>query len=235
MKNLPASDTIPAFFELDSSWGAAQARLKTFICPTAGDITGSDGTPAYYAGNGGSGGSQAISMWYWPDQNYPLGKTNYTGVWGSNGHRAATVATSPYVDASGNGVNLRKYAGIFQNRKGTGITAINDGASNTLMFGEGLGGTNASGQETFTWRWVNVHPMPTRHGLKPDHRNNSWAQFGSKHTGIVQFSMGDGSVRGVRPAGTSVSAGPVTADWFVYQAMAGMNDGDVFDGDQISR
>ena len=172
-------------------------------------------------------------MWYFASA-YPLAKTNYTGVWGANGDRAASQASAPYVLADGTGVNLRKYSGIFQNRKGTKITAVTDGSSNTLMFGEALGGTDDGGQVTYGLRWINAHPLPTRHGLKADHRDTSWAQFGSKHTGIVQFCMGDGSVRGVRPAGTS-TVNPVSNDWLVYQAMAGTADGDVFDSDQISR
>ena len=234
VKNLAAADTVPAFWEsgAGTSFTGAQASIKTFRCPSAGDTVGTT-TPAFFYGNasGNSTGSQLMSYASFTNVQ-PLGRTNYTGVWGSNGNRAATVANVPYVTASG-GVNLRKYAGIFQNRKGTTINAINDGTSNTLMFGEGLGGTDASGQVTVSWHWTNVHPMPTRHGLKTDNRSLSWAQFGSRHTGIVQFCMGDGSVRGLRPAGTAIT-NPVSSDWLVYQAMAGIADGEIFDADQIS-
>ena len=212
---------------------ASQFTVKTFRCPSDNEDKGTAGVPAFYAGNqsstpGQTTGSQLISMWIFgaTSTTSAAAKTNYAGVWGANGHKAATVAVSPYVTASG-GVNLRKYSGIFQNRSASSITSITDGTSNTLMFGEGVGGTDANGAVTFAWRWVSVHPMPTRHGLLPDFRNNSWAQFASRHTGVVQFCMGDGSVRGVRPGGSAQQNGPpMTADWLVYQQLAGMADGD---------
>jgi prepilin-type N-terminal cleavage/methylation domain-containing protein len=233
----PTSTSMTKFYSLGSSWSAGQYTVRSFRCPADTDDPGTTGTPAYYASDmtdtaGQTTGSQLIVMWYWPTI-YPLGKTNYAGVWGSNGHQAATMTVGNYLTSSG-GVNLRKYAGIFQNRAPTKITTITDGTSNTLMFGEGLGGTDAAGQVTFAWRWINVHPMPTRHGLRSDFKNLSWAQFGSRHTGgIVQFCMGDGSVRGLR-GGSSAQTNPVSSDWVVYQQLAGMADGETISSNSIS-
>ncbi len=226
----PGITSLPLFRQLAGSNEAAQYKINILLCPSDGDENlGSTGTPAYYQGNDStnSTGSQLISMWYWGPPILPFGKTNYAAVWGSNGHIAATQTEGNYLGAGGVGLNLRKYAGMFHNRKRIKITSVTDGSSNSLMFGEGLGGINSSGQRTFVWRWVNVHPMPTRHGLRQSYTTgSSWAQFGSRHTGITQFCMGDGSVRGLR-AGSTSQTNPVSQDWFVYQTLAGIADGDV--------
>ena len=71
--------------------------------------------------------------------------------------------------------------------------------------------------------------MPTAWGpITP----SGYYSFGSKHTGVVLFGWGDGSVRAVR----KISGG---TDWFSnrwYQNMyaSGMNDGQVIDYSQFS-
>src|SRR5579883_2303258 len=122
------------------AWNAAQNTVKMYLCPSdpiRATDTSVGGTPAYYAA-----GTELMTMWYWPNQDYPLGKTNYTGVMGCAGDRAVTNS-SRY----GPGANDRKYSGIFNNRKRTRLTAITDGTSNTLMFGEGIGGTLNGAQQ----------------------------------------------------------------------------------------
>ncbi len=219
----------PGFWQDANTRRAVSTRLVVFQCPSDEETLGSSGTPAYYAGHPDG---DLLYMWYWPDVIHPYERTNYAGVWGSNGHKA-TTSSSRYTLPDGSGVNMRRFAGIFQNRRKIKLTDIDDGTSNTLMFGEGIGGVDGSGQRTFVWRWVNVHPIPTRHGIESNPlKGNSWAQFGGLHTGgLTQFCMGDGSVRGVRPGGTDMQPrnGPVTADWLTYQAMAGMRDGETYD------
>jgi len=67
--------------------------------------------------------------------------------------------------------------------------------------------------------------------------NGSPVTFSSRHTGIVQFARGDGSVVGLRISGTGIRnpADPYpTGTWWVLQAMGGKTDGEVINAGQLS-
>ena len=68
--------------------------------------------------------------------------------------------------------------------------AIQDGTSNTLMFGECLGGPNPppSGSPFYGFSWFGVGALPTLSGL-PVQYPKYW-QFSSKHTGDGTGSAG---------------------------------------------
>ena len=54
--------------------------------------------------------------------------------------------------------------------------------------------------------------------------------FSSKHTGVVQFGMGDGSVQRIRTLCMDTASQPdFTASWFNFQRVAAMQDGEVID------
>jgi len=161
-----------------------------------------------------------------------MGKTNYAGVAGALG-KEGEVSTNSAAD--GPGVNLGVYEGIFNNRSKTTLEAVTaaDGTSNTLMFGEGLGG-NAVGTRDWIWSWMGIGSVPTKFGLAPGGGQNQSVNghtlcFSSRHIGIVQFAFGDGSVRGLRingsgqrnPAPTPVEQSP----WGLLQQLSGMKDG----------
>src|SRR5207248_4771171 len=65
------------------------------------------------------------------------------------------------------GLNLQRYEGIFTNRSATKIGAIPDGTSNTLMFGETLGGFDAAvpSHRTLVMSWFGIGALPTKFGL----------------------------------------------------------------------
>src|SRR5439155_4946309 len=88
-----------------------------------------------------------------------LGKTNYAGVAGACWNNATTSAPN-----SGPGANYALYEGIFTNRSKTRTTSIMDGTSNTLMFGEGFGGSSP-GTRDLSWSWVSVGAVPTFVGI----------------------------------------------------------------------
>ena len=54
------------------------------------------------------------------------------------------------------------------------------------------------------------------------------------HTGIINFAMGDGSVRTIRPGNAGVrNPLPAGGDWLVLQQMSGAIDGDVYNTSQL--
>jgi prepilin-type N-terminal cleavage/methylation domain-containing protein len=126
-----------------------------------------------------------------------------------------------------------KYEGIFTNRSQTRVSDITDGTSNTLLFGEWLGG-RANGQRSYQAAWM-MGSLESVAGLEADGQEpRDGAQFDSKHPGIVQFCFADGSIRSLRK-GTSWIDWPnwdlanlwpdrYPADWWVLQELAGMRD-----------
>jgi prepilin-type N-terminal cleavage/methylation domain-containing protein len=158
-------------------WAAAQAKIKTFLCPSD---TASDVANATYAVLDSSGG---LRLWGWgPPYGAALGKTNYLGC-------------SGFTD------NLPKYehyAGLLANRSAVTLAQATgrDGLSNTLMLGEALGDAEAAAPRAYAWAWVYAGTLPAGFGAIPGPNNPAgWAGFGSRHPGVVQFALGDGSVR----------------------------------------
>ncbi|MBN9518938.1 DUF1559 domain-containing protein [bacterium] len=222
--NFPTG-TLPGYWETDANtWNMAQVRVKTYLCPSDPD-TRAKNTMAYwyYSSLTANLGADSVGFSYWTtDQN--LAKSNYAPVGGGYGQNGS--ANSRF----GPGANLRKYAAIFGNRSTTSLLSVTDGTSNTLAFGEGV----ATGNGNFMWHWYNVVPIPTTGGLSNDpNATNTQFRFASRHTGIVQFAVGDGSVRGLRPGvtttGGTTAGTPASSDWWVLMRLAGMADGDVFD------
>jgi prepilin-type N-terminal cleavage/methylation domain-containing protein len=130
-----------------------------------------------------------------------------------------------YVGVAGYfGTAYANFRGIFTDRSTLKITAIQDGTSNTLMFGETIGDVNAS----LNYTWMGAGVLPTAWGLPADPNKAIWPQFSSFHTGIVQFCFGDGSVRALR-AGLTQSP-----DYNTYVYISGYNDGQATDYSSIS-
>ncbi|MCI0456063.1 MAG: DUF1559 domain-containing protein [Gemmataceae bacterium] len=145
-----------------------------------------------------------------------VGKTNYVGVAGYFGPASSS------------------YQGIFGDRTKVALTHVLDGTSNTLMFGETLGGNPR--KREFALSWAGVGILPTAWGLlenppvdppAPAVTDQNWYRFSSMHTSIVQFCFADGSVRGLRYVGTS------GADWTTYIQISGYKDGAATNYDSI--
>ena len=145
---------------------------------------------------------------------------------GANGLTASSASTR-----HGPGADLRKYTGMYDNRSKTKMTSILDGTSNTLAFGESRGGLLAG--LFIPHRWVSASPGVTRSGITTRKEELTVTRFSSAHSGIVQFCMGDGSVRGLKPVATT-TINPASTDWYLLQSMAGMADGDQRDVSSIS-
>jgi hypothetical protein len=160
----------------------SQSRISIFYCPSANgqqdrhDVT-ILGLHTYYDSGLNQNTLRALAS----SGTSAVGKTNYLGCAGLIGETGTTSD---------------KFIGLFSRRSKTGLPT-RDGDSNTLMFGEALGEISASGGVQLTHAWFGSATMPVAFGLGGP-RVSLWSQFGSAHPGVVQFSFGDASVRGIR-------------------------------------
>jgi len=184
------------------------ANIKSFVCPSdnAQLTSTTSGVLDQYATFGNSIWIDYVNDT--PGFGHEMGASNYVGCAGYLGDDTSS-ATSV------------KYKGIYFANSRTKMTDIQDGTSNTIAFGETLGGSGGSSRD-FRLTWMGAGAMPTAWGL-PTTSTAAWTQFSSRHTGIVQFGFGDGSVRGFRQGATTGTA------YNTYIAASGMADGVVVD------
>lgn len=198
-----------------ASYKSAQGRIPTYECPS------DDGTRAKFILIGNFvtwNETNVVHTGYWYDDYigaeiyYPLGKSNYAGVAGTG---------------TGDSSYWSTWNGVFGIRTKLKLSqlAAADGTSNTLFIGEICGrrsGTPPSQTEDqFDANWVGSGAFNTVYGLDLT-AFADFKKFSSFHTGIIQFAMGDGSVRALRPGNTSTIFSP---DWLLLQQLAGYKDG----------
>jgi prepilin-type processing-associated H-X9-DG protein len=239
----PFPNAVP-WWSRNPEWTIAHYQIKTFQCPSdnysPGTTVASGGGALLhsYSPTGVNLGPVAYGavLFYFGGVS-DLGKTNYMAVAGACWKDAITSSPS-----DGPGANLSIYEGIFTNRSKTRITDITDGTSNTLFFGEGLGGVKNN--RDLYWSWMGCGSLGTKFGMNSNGGVNNgsnltpggWNFFCSAHSGgITQFCYADGSVHGLTP-GSTVSRNPTTAgsDWFKYQVMSGKGDGQTLDVSSIA-
>jgi prepilin-type N-terminal cleavage/methylation domain-containing protein/prepilin-type processing-associated H-X9-DG protein len=210
-----------------------QVKLKIFLCPsdTANETTADGAVFTTHVSNG------FIAAVHAEDIGDPvfadaLGRTNYTGVAGA----AGDSDTPNYYST---------WEGVMCNRSTLtlGQLTVQDGTSNTLMFGEGLGGPGI-GPRLHVWSWFGVGTMGTGYGLGrsnlpnvtddppplgfvpgPDQLGAHWYRFSSRHSTGVNFCFGDCSVRTIRYGTTNLPSATLTSDWALLQQLAGRKDG----------
>jgi prepilin-type N-terminal cleavage/methylation domain-containing protein len=219
----------------------AQTKIKTLLCPSDDPYSSTEGT--FYAEHFYNAPHAITPCWwygvYWPytgEGAVPgastLGRTSYLGIGGSFG-RGTHSAQIPFQDGTMWG-GFNKYEGLFSNRSQNSIDRVPDGTSNTLMFGEALGGfVSGGGAKQYSACWMGIGALPTFAGMKSD--QPSWFQFSSNHPGVVQFCYADGGVRTVKIGSTYWDAFrmPPGANWRAYQQLVGFHDGEVITDDSI--
>jgi prepilin-type N-terminal cleavage/methylation domain-containing protein/prepilin-type processing-associated H-X9-DG protein len=208
-----------------------EAVIKSYQCPSdsvqdaqtsaalgAGDPGGIWDWYAYTYYSGGSYWITADFVWNWPQFGRELGRSNYVGCAGGLGDVPPLPNGMP---------SWSRYKGIYYNGSHTKIGDIKDGLSNTIAFGESLGGTGLQGSRNFVFSWMGAGAMSTAWGLKPVYGPNGndfdWIMFSSYHPATNNFAFADGSVRGI---GRNVDQ-----NTFVYAS--GMKDGRVYDATNL--
>jgi prepilin-type processing-associated H-X9-DG protein len=211
---------------------AANTRIATYLCPA------DPGIRSNYVVDGGMMNTTwpRLGWFVWTDylRSVPgfgaeLGRTNYLGVGGAFG-KVPNGAPS----------ELQQYApytGIYYASSQTRVTDITDGTSNTLAFGECLGGLHVAGPNVWgdpppsrdlEESWMGAGWGSTKWGLAPLYgpklNDFFYHQFQSRHPGgVVNFAFADGSVHGIS---TSV-------DFTVFVYASGMADGQVYNASDL--
>ncbi len=210
---------------------APQTKVKEFICPSSASDTPSApwgqpfaADPSYCCGYIDAYWMDGGSIWI---DYIPLGSggpmpfqiSNYVGCAGYLGDNATGTG----------GAGADTYKGIYTRNNSATIGSISDGTSNTIAFGEALGGTSRP-PRNFNLLWFGMGSMPTAWGIAPIYgasgHDTEWWQFSSLHSGnIVQFAFADGSVRPINQA----------ANYNTYIYASGMSDGFIVDFSQLGQ
>jgi prepilin-type N-terminal cleavage/methylation domain-containing protein/prepilin-type processing-associated H-X9-DG protein len=194
------------------------SRVKSYECPAdnpyvppsspSGGYPNAGVIDAYWVDSG--------SIWidfvaFTPGYGAELGRSNYIGCAGYLGDNGSGSGQP--------GTDL--YKGIYYRNSQTKIGEISDGTSNTIAFGETLGGTS-TGLRDFELSWGGAGSMPTAWGLADP---VDWYKYSSRHTHLSNFAFADGSVR------------PITksANYNMFIGASGMADGTVVDFTQLGQ
>jgi prepilin-type N-terminal cleavage/methylation domain-containing protein len=190
----------------------SRTRVKTYECPSDDPYSATDAIWTQittHEGGVNAGGYTVSSL---NAVGGLPGLTNYIGCAGALGEVPGFYGT---------------WVGTYFINSRVKLTSIPDGTSNTIAFGETLGGPE-TGQRASSLAWMGSGSLPTAWELLSPAQ---WYTFGSKHSGIVLFGFGDGSVRGFRKIGTDTNW--FSPRWYALQAAAGRQDGDVIDFESL--
>jgi prepilin-type N-terminal cleavage/methylation domain-containing protein len=208
---LNPSTVYPPWWNYSSAYTVAQTRIKLYLCPSDDPYSNTAMTDVlthtfrqansfelFIGGMNVSSGGAA------------LGRTSYVGVAGYGGQI--------------NNAAVDRYAGLLCNRSAVSLQQLTaaDGSSNTLMFGEWLDDFD-NGSRLFSPAWIGAGSLPAAYGTA-GHKDTGYFEFNSKHTGLIHFCMGDGSVRGIRKG-----ISPGTSAYNAFIAASGWADGTVVD------
>ena len=228
-KNINDYNVNPWFY-VNPDFSLAYSQIKTYICPSSSQTPVGVQTGIFVGGEAQINGTLSVeAVYYGGGSVYAFGITNYLGCAGSRGDGWNGSGYDPYYS---------QFIGLFNNRSQVALAQVTDGTSNTLLAGETLGSTSVGGAQVYAGSWMGYSIGMAKYGLggPASLGTSSYAQFGSNHTGVVNFVFGDGSVHGLQMAGatlngqtTPAGAAPtgVGSTWFILQYLAGYKDGQV--------
>jgi prepilin-type processing-associated H-X9-DG protein len=201
---------------------AANARIATYLCPSDPGVSADFVTDGYGANADATFGWGIVydSVFNIPGYGRELGRTNYVGVGGAFG--LIPSGAQAYTQWA-------PYTGIYYANSRTKIADITDGTSNTLAFGETLGGLHKDGTRDFELSWMGEGWRSAKWGLAPIYGTTGtdyrFSQFQSTHPGgVVNFAWADGHVSGI-------SRG---ADFNAFIYASGKADGQVLNADDLN-
>ena len=205
-------------------WNAARNRVKVFLCPA--DSAQDASINGVFISLHCSAVTLTMTGGYYPNPTgNQLGKTNYAACGGAIG-------------AGDDAGFYGKFVGPFtaQGRIVPGplgssnpIGRLPDGTSNTIFFGETLGGGFKT--RDFSLSWMGAGSLALAWGV-PMSTNAQWYNFASKHDAVVHFAWGDGSVRPIRQ-GTGTTF--FSTDWNALNAAGGFKEGQVFNWSNLGQ
>jgi prepilin-type N-terminal cleavage/methylation domain-containing protein len=197
----------PGWWTQGSTAQASLTNIKTFLCPSDNAVAAREAVGALTTFTTPTGFEVYAGLFL----DVPVGRSDYVGVAGFGGQA------------------ISQFQGLFTNRITVSLPELTaaDGSSNTLMFGECASSINPQDGLTLAHTWMGSGCLPTAWGTV-DQQGGAWYAFTSKHTAVVQFCRGDGSVSGIRKG---LTVGPPYAS-FVYAG--GWNDGQVVDFPSIA-
>ncbi|MCU0716205.1 MAG: DUF1559 domain-containing protein [Pirellula sp.] len=176
-----ASTTAALWAGATNPWNIAQIKIPTFLCPSDSKTPTVVYTRLHVRASSATGTgvtAQAFigrSSGGWPVA--ALGRTNYAAAQGR-----------PDVEGG-------RWQGLFRNRTETKFGSVSDGLSNVIAFGETRGGNVTGPVEQSTVLWISAIPLPASTTWLIGEDN--WFEFSSNHTGLTNFTLGDGSVRSI--------------------------------------
>ncbi len=195
-----------AFWKREKAWAAGQIKIPQFICPSDNPYEHNPLVFIHYFRypdvdpNDPEATVFGINVTLEDKIGEVLGRSNYLACAGRFGYT--------------NTKRWDRYRGIFTNRSKSTFESIHDGATNTLLFGESKGGMDGGLEEMQSYAWIGGNAMATHNGLED---KNEWNQFSSRHPGVVQFCLADGSVRPITR----------TIEKLTLLRLSGMKDGEV--------
>ncbi len=197
----------PGFWMTPSggSWAMSQTHIPMFRCPSASDAEPKSGVMIGLRG-----------VPYGIDEGFTT--ISYFDL--STTPAAAAIARTNYIGNAGGFGRIGNlwdvWQGPFLVRVQNDFRHITDGTSNTLLFGEAVGGFDEDGILAYTHAWMGVGIMPTAYGIDSPGKP-AWYQFNSQHRGdFVQFALADASVRSIARN---------IDHWEVFMRFSGMKDG----------
>jgi prepilin-type N-terminal cleavage/methylation domain-containing protein len=239
----------PLWRNVPANLAAAQTRIPIYVCPSGRgedllQVPGASVSTAICYTTGGIliPGGPSYGPGIAPASSFGqggIGLTNYMGCGGVFGTLAG----------SWSGLQFPQYKGMMLAVTKTELNLVTleavtgaDGTSNTFMFGEMIGGPAIGASPEVGFAWITSGSKPSFSCIPESLRDVNCFDWSSGHAGmIVDFALGDCSVRSIRPPGRDkvqtdlgFPHNPITTAERAFWAMSGFSDGDTTKAEGIT-